>query len=423
VTDLALSSRAMGGIVHVDVMVPVGYQSSGVRRYPVLYLLHGFSGTYHDWVDNGVESIVGDLPLIVVMPDDGYDGSYTDWYGQTVGVGPKTQPPAWQTFDIDELIPFIDGHYRTIASRAGRAIAGVSSGGFGAMKYAATFPQLFDAAGSFSGADDIDLDYPAYPLETIALDSTTLGTGDGPPAYCTWGDPLTNDVFWQANDPTQLAGNLHGVALYLTSGNGLPGPFDHPIEPGLSNLATSLSNMGSYLTDTITEATIWQMNEAFVSSLNADGVSHTDDFYGPGTHSWPYWTADLKRFLPWLMDNLVNAASPATFSYESAEPSFSAWGWSFDVQRTVSEFVYLSGVGRGGFTVSGSGTLEVTTPGVYGPGSVHEGTTGASATTVRADSDGALHFAVRMGPSHLIQQVTFGVGPPIGWTRTTVTIR
>jgi S-formylglutathione hydrolase FrmB len=163
ITDLALRSSAMNATEHVDVMLPRGYDPSGATRYRTLYLLHGTSGDHGTFVRNGIEAKVGDLPVIVVMPDGGRFGAYSDWYGQTTLVGPEAPPPAWETFHVRELIPWIDAHYPTTGDRAGRAIAGISMGGGGAMKYAARHPDLFGAAGSLSGAVSITLN-TAYPV-------------------------------------------------------------------------------------------------------------------------------------------------------------------------------------------------------------------------------------------------------------------
>src|SRR6267378_4411486 len=156
--DITLHSQAMHADVHVDVLVPRGYDPSSSTRYPVLYLLHGALGSYRDWPAHGVEGLVGDTRMIVVMPDDGPDGSYSDWYGsELIELG---QPPAWESFHTSELVPWIDAHYPTIAAPGGRSIAGLSAGGEGAMKYAAAHPGVFGAAGEFSGA--IYTDLPAY---------------------------------------------------------------------------------------------------------------------------------------------------------------------------------------------------------------------------------------------------------------------
>jgi S-formylglutathione hydrolase FrmB len=294
-TDLTFQSSAMGAIEHVDVTLPTPYNPA-TRRYPVLYLLAGWLGDHTNYFTRGIEDLVGNLQVIVVTPDAGSSGAYTDWFGQTAVVGPSTPPPAWETFHISELIPWIDAHYPTVATAGGRAVAGLSMGGLGAMKYAASHPALFGAAGTFSGDVDINLTWPLVPATQEALWTTSLVPGLGPPAFCTWGDPVLQHDVWLRNDPTAQAAHLRGVALFLASGNGQVGPYDNPAD--LSWAATGA-----------TEASIWSENQAFAQALSSAGVAHTDYFYGNGTHSWPYWIADLKVFLPWLTTHLPALAS------------------------------------------------------------------------------------------------------------------
>ena len=422
VTDLDLRSPAMQQDVHVNVMLPAGFDPSGATRYPVLYLLHGALGGYMDWYrDGNVEKLIGNTPMIVVMPDDGYDGSYSDWYGLISGAsGPV---PAWETFHTRELVPFIDSRYPTLADRGDRFIAGLSSGGGGTIKYAAANPGLFGAAGEFSGAVDTDLQWPSYPTLSEALWAATDAPGDGPDGHCTWGDPYTQRVVWEDNDASYLAPNLKGTALFLASGNGLPGPLDPTLRPGAGNPGQTLSNTGGVVADGLTEGEIWDMNKAFVHVLDRAGIPHTDYFYGDGTHSWPYWQRDLEHFLAWLAPYIGHPPpAPRAFSYRSARAAFSAWGWSFAATRTVREFVYLSDVGRAGLTALGSGTLAVTTPALYIPGARYEIGGNAGRRTVTADADGRLAFTVDLGPSHELQQYRFGDGATLGWRRTVVTI-
>jgi S-formylglutathione hydrolase FrmB len=422
VTDLLLHSPAMQQDVHVNVMLPAGYEQSATTRYPVLYLLHGALSNYMAWYQNGVEKLIGDLPLIVVMPDDGYDGSYSDWYGLIAGAsGPV---PAWETFHTRELVSFIDSRYRTISARADRFVAGLSSGGGGAMKYAAASPGLFGAVGAFSGAVDTDVQWPFYPTLSEALWLATDAPGDGPDGHCTWGDPYTQRVIWEANDPTYLAPNLKGTALFLASGNGVPGPYDPLLQPGAGDPGQTLSNTAGAVADGLTEGEIWDMNKAFVRALDRSGIRHTDFFYGNGTHSWPYWQRDLQHFLSWLEPYIGHPPpGPRRFSYRSARSGFSAWGWSFAVARDVKEFVYLSGVGRGGLEALGSGTLSVTTAPLYAPGRAYAVDSGVVQKLVAADAAGRLGFTVDLGPNHEAQQYRFGRAATLGWRRTTVTIR
>ena len=398
---------------HAYVLLPAGYKPAATStRYPVLYLLHGHGGSYTDWVAKGnVESIVGNRKLIVVMPDGGYDGFYSDWYGTDPDGHNGPVAPAWETFHIQELLPWIDAHYNTIPNRAGRAVAGLSMGGEGSMGYPARHPELFSIAGGFSGSVNPDLDWPVGSL----AQEQVANLPDGRKADdCIWGDPLTQDVIWQGHDPTELAGNLADVELYLASGTGAPDP--SPGAPAYSPLAG------------LTEQGIFQGNVAFAASLVTHGhqaaTLHTN-FHPLGTHDWHYWQQDLTEFLSYLDGGLgAGSSPPASFSYESAEPSFAVWGWQLSVNRAVHEFVYLDGVTTvahgvnvAGFEVHGSGNLTVTTPaGALAPTHLYRvvvadhGTGGAAGppTEVTSNGNGSLTFTVALGPSHQTQQVVFG---------------
>jgi S-formylglutathione hydrolase FrmB len=85
------------------------------------------------------------LPLIVVMPDAGFDGDgggwFTDWFNGGAG-----SQPMWEPYHVRQPIPWIDDNFRTIAARRGRAVAGLSQGGFGSLSYAVRHPELFTSA-------------------------------------------------------------------------------------------------------------------------------------------------------------------------------------------------------------------------------------------------------------------------------------
>ncbi len=131
-----------GTTVKFNLILPRDYAASG-RRFPVLYLLHGFSGHYSDWCEKTrIVAYAKPYEEIVVMPE-GKNSWYVDNYAN-----PKMQ---WEDYIIDDLIPYVDGHYRTIASRQGRAIAGLSMGGYGAMFLGLKHHEMFAAAASLSG--------------------------------------------------------------------------------------------------------------------------------------------------------------------------------------------------------------------------------------------------------------------------------
>lgn len=133
----------LGGMeVSFNVILPHDYASSS-RRFPVLYLLHGYTGHYSDWVTKtSLLEYAKPYEEIIVMPED-ENGWYVDNYDN-----PKLD---WQSYIIDDLIPYVESHYRTVASRNGRAIAGLSMGGYGAMLLGLKYHGMFAAVASLSG--------------------------------------------------------------------------------------------------------------------------------------------------------------------------------------------------------------------------------------------------------------------------------
>ena len=177
--QLELKTPAITHDTGVRVLLPDGYRDHPGRRYPVLYLLHGSGGSDTDWTEMGnAERITAGSPLIVVMPDTDQNGYYSDWFNNGAG-----GPPEYETYDIGELIPWIDQHYRTVAARRGRAIAGLSMGGFGALSYASRHPDLFDHVAGFSPASDTNY----APFQALM----ETGTSDGDPTINTWGPYAT----------------------------------------------------------------------------------------------------------------------------------------------------------------------------------------------------------------------------------------
>ena len=117
-------SDSVGRTLKYNVVLPPGYDS-GTDRYPVLYLLHGYSGNFTNWGRNRAADFAKAYDLIVVMPDGG-NSWYVNWAESEEG-----QKNAWDDFITKDLIGHVDANYRTIATREGRAINGLWMGGFG----------------------------------------------------------------------------------------------------------------------------------------------------------------------------------------------------------------------------------------------------------------------------------------------------
>jgi S-formylglutathione hydrolase FrmB len=384
-TELTVSTPALDFRAHVRVLLPSRYHLHQHRRYPVLYLLHGSFDTPSSWTDKGdAERATAGLPLIVVMPQDAGKGNAggwaSDWFNES-----HRGPPRWETFTIAQLIPWIDAHYRTRHARAGRAIAGLSSGGFEAMSLAARHPDMFLAASSYSGAVDTNFP-PVWPV----IEGETLADGGRTPDSI-WGPRPTEEVRWRAHNPWDLAANFAGMTLAIRTGNGEPGPFDTSPFP-----------------DPI-EAGVHQMSSSLHQRLTALNIAHVFDDYGPGTHSWPYWHRDLVTDLPRLMAAFSHPrAAPSPFTYRAAEASFSVYGWRVRMHRTAMEFAQLAGASRAGFALRGSGTADVWTPGLYPGRSSCRVTVRGARSRPRVGRNGRLHLRVFLGPPNSQQQYRAG---------------
>ena len=143
---VALDAPSIGRKSAYNIILPADYATSGEKRYPVVYLLHGLTGNYTNWAGMGAGRAARGLDLIVVMPDGG-NSWYVNWAES--GEGQKNN---WDDFITKDLIGHVDANYRTIAAREGRAINGLSMGGYGGLTLGLRHPDLFCAIGSHSGA-------------------------------------------------------------------------------------------------------------------------------------------------------------------------------------------------------------------------------------------------------------------------------
>ena len=403
---LTVKTAAIPATLNVRILLPTGYDANPHKRYPVLYLFHGTSGTASDWTTMGnAEATTAGKPLIVVMPDiainDGGGGWCTNW---------PNGKQNWDTFHIHQLIPWVQANLRTLNSRSERAIAGLSQGGFCSMSYAARYPQLFGEALSYSGVPDTAYDAAAHLIVTLIVNATEVAL-TGVPPDTSFGNPVSDYLNWAAHDPATLIDNLRNTKMYLYFGNGLPGPYDKdPLTEAEPVAIETLVN---------------QDNLYFKKRLDSVGIVPTVyNPYGNGTHSWPYWSRDLAWSIGPLMQDFANPQPlPNTFSYETVDPSYSLYGWSVVINRVASEMSTLDVAGKTGFTLSGSGMASVTTPADYARGALYTVTTkaftGSTTTTVRSSPHGSLTVPVYLGPSDTTQEYSLG-GPPSPSPGTTI---
>jgi diacylglycerol O-acyltransferase / trehalose O-mycolyltransferase len=281
--DLTIDSPALGHRAKVRLLLPRHFAAQPARRWPVLWLLHGCCDTYQSWTrSTDVEDLAGLDEVLVVMPEAGQVGFYSDWYNAGHG-----GPPRWETFHLSELRQLLERDWR-----AGnhRAVAGVSMGGLGAMVYAARHPGMFRAAAAYSGI--LDVRGQGGPIPGPRLVQNLLRAhGEDPAAL--WGDPQQQAGVWAAHNPHDLAARLRGVGLFVSVGNGQPGPLDGP---ALSQQARQL------------EQALEPESLAFVGRLRQLAIPVQLDAYGSGGHDWPYWQRELHRSLPLLLGGLQRPA-------------------------------------------------------------------------------------------------------------------
>ncbi|UGY92950.1 alpha/beta hydrolase [Streptomyces gobiensis] len=269
--DLTIDSPALGRRVATRVLLPPGFDEQPERRWPTLYLLHGCCISQNSWQlwtrKTDVELITASLKALVVMPEGGPVSYYSNWWRSDQGT-----PAAWETFHLTELRELLE---RELRANGRRAVAGVSMGGTGALLYAGRNPGMFQMAASFSGRLDTQSD-PLAVLNKVGRFA--------PDPKALWGDPVTHEHIWTAHNPYRLIRSLpRGFPVYISCGDGRPGPMDRP-QAAPSGLEASFDRMAA----------------AYIDRARDYGLHVTAHRYGPGTHSWRYWERELATALPLL---------------------------------------------------------------------------------------------------------------------------
>jgi S-formylglutathione hydrolase FrmB len=253
--------------------VPTNYATNGTnRRYPVLYLLHGATDNAVTWTTKGAaQNITSNASLITVMPNGDPFGLYTNWV-----IPGNAAPQNWRTYHMEQLVPWIDLNLRTIPRKGGRAIIGLSMGGFGAMHYAESYSDNFIYASSFSGV--LDLLDPV--VQNRILNWTTI---DDKPFVGPFGYPSApvSSNGWFAQNTITRAAELHNISIALYTGSvGIP---------------ESILRNGSYrLRDMLV---LFNIPVYFDDYGDGQSIGHGCD----GVHDWACFNAALIDVLPRMM--------------------------------------------------------------------------------------------------------------------------
>jgi len=233
----ALNSRILKRVVRYCVYLPAGYDAGAmqrpVRRYPVLYFLHGLGDNEQTLFNSGGWTLLDDLrshqkmgDFLIVAPE-GRRGFYINSADSSV---------RYSDFFLQEFLPYIERTYRVRGGRGGRAISGISMGGYGALRFAFAHPELFSAVSAQSAA--LITESP-QELDTAAQAGAPLGGVLG----AVYGKPI-NVIHWNENSPFVLAKknavSLRRLAIYFNCGQ----DDNYGFEKGAAQLHDQLQKEG-----------------------------------------------------------------------------------------------------------------------------------------------------------------------------------
>ncbi|POM25282.1 Diacylglycerol acyltransferase/mycolyltransferase Ag85C precursor [Actinomadura rubteroloni] len=275
----------------IRLYTPAGWSRDANRTWPIVYAYGGGPGTYTEWAGaEGFPETAKRSDALVALVDGGKRQGFTDWYN-----GGKGGNPRWETFHTTEVLQLLERNFR--ASRK-RAAMGISSGGQGAVTYAARHPGLFTYVSCFSGV--LHLTGPGVPL---ALTLTDYGSPDPtvPDPLAKWGNPVFDRQNWIDHDPYVRAEGLRGTGLFLSAGDGTQGPFDDDLATDIARDGL-LNGFQLYFFGASGEAIVGATTRDLVGRLGRLGIPVTTDLYGPGFHQWDYWIREYKKAWPLMMN-------------------------------------------------------------------------------------------------------------------------
>jgi S-formylglutathione hydrolase FrmB len=257
-------SALMSRELRYALYLPPSYESSGTRKYPVLYFLHGLNENEMRWSTRGEADLLLDKMIaaksigefIVAIPMSSTTSFYTN---------ARNGMAAWEDAVVKEFIPMIESGYRVNATRATRGISGISMGGYGSLKIAMKHPEMFGSVSAHSAA--LVPDFNTTTVTGRRLDSFKslfdniygIGFAGGGPLDLT---------YWNANNPLELAkdtAKLQGMKIYVDCG-------------------------------TEDEYGFYGGQQALDDLLTKAKYPHTAGLF-PGTHGWDYAKQHIQQSL------------------------------------------------------------------------------------------------------------------------------
>ncbi|HVW82301.1 MAG TPA: alpha/beta hydrolase-fold protein [Mycobacteriales bacterium] len=331
------------GQPRADVLLPAGYDPH--RRYPLVLNLGGLGGDY-------AKAALGPgvpVSAIVVTPEP-YNGWYDDWWNDGERGG-----PAWESYFLDDVIPWILHHYPIRPQRRWHAVMGISMGGLGAAYLGGRLPGFFGTVASLSGFLDPQYYAPITQAGMGIVSAAPLHGDDGP--YPVLGPP--NGFYATGHNPTRLVANLAHTNVFESTGDGIPS------QAGLDqDLIDAI--VGSGLEAPI----IYPMNELFHKAAMRAGVKVTYEAH-LGGHDGPDFSQELAAMFRWGLFRPAET-NPAAWTNQTVAASGVLWGVRYRFDRPPTALVRFSrangllSISRAGsavtITVAGGCRLHTRTP-------------------------------------------------------------
>jgi putative tributyrin esterase len=252
VQTIQFESKLVDKILPYSVLLPVNYNDAAnkTKRYAVVYLLHGLTGHYTNWIDHTQLVKYSEGYQFIIVTPEGNNSWYTD--SATVAA------EKYESYIVQELIPDVEKRFRVNDTRDARAIGGLSMGGYGALKFGMKYPDKFVLAASLSGA----------------LDAASWKEAELRGFESIW--RTLQPVFGAEDSETRARNDLKKLARELPAERIAALPF-------------------LYL-DCGTEDPLLKSNRDFVEILMGRKIPH-EYRQLPGGHSWKYWDAQVQEIL------------------------------------------------------------------------------------------------------------------------------